>query len=47
MRQLIQVSLAAPMAGSVIVLIALLMTIIALRVFFGLRSRTWHGPVNV
>jgi hypothetical protein len=45
MRQLIQVSLAAPMVALVIVLISLLLTIVASRIFFGLGSRTWHGPV--
>lgn len=46
MGQLIQVSQAAPMSVLVIVLFALSMTIIASRIFFGLGSRTWHGPVN-
>ena len=46
MSELVRVSMAAPTVALVIVLISLLLTIVASRVFFGLGSRTWHGPVT-
>jgi hypothetical protein len=46
MSELVRVILTAPMVALVIVLISLLMTIVASRIFFGLGSRTWHGPVT-
>jgi Co/Zn/Cd efflux system component len=46
MRRLIAVGRASPMGLFIFALIGLLVTIVAARIFFGLGSRTRHGPVN-
>jgi hypothetical protein len=43
---LMEVGMASPFGLLVIVLISLLVTIVASRIFFGLGSRTSHGPAS-
>jgi hypothetical protein len=44
--RLSELSRTSPMGLFLFALIALLTTIVASRVFFGLGSRSWHGPVR-
>jgi hypothetical protein len=44
--RLAEVGQASPTGLLIFVLIGLVISIIAARIFFGLGSRTWHGPAR-